>query len=72
MFKLASAAKKRLGGRVSDARSRLRFDPIDGAQNSGSNADDNKMADPSGISKISLNYEAVGNGHGPVIGGEMR
>lgn len=57
---------------MSDARSRLRFDPIDGAQNSGSNADDNKMADPSGISKISLNYEAVGNGHGPVIGGEMR
>ena len=69
MTKLA-ATQQLLKRRVQDARARLSFDKIDGAPPAAGNVDDTRMADPSNVARVSLNYEGVGNGHGPTIGGD--
>lgn len=70
MTKLA-AINSRLKNRVADARSRLKFDRIDGQSTTSTNHDDPATADPSRVSELSLDYEGVGNGHGPIIGGNF-
>lgn len=68
MLKLA-AIKSQLKQRVVDARSKLRFDHIEGQPPASANRDDGDVDDPSRMSRMSFDYEGVGNGQGPIIGG---
>jgi hypothetical protein len=68
MTKLA-AMNSKLKQRVGDARSRLKFDKVEGRNTSACNRTDANTDDPSRLSSLSFDYEGVGNGGGPIIGG---